>query len=54
MKEKLSILYNTLAQVETKGESTLIMADCFRFLGECINECEEAESITEEAEPVTE
>lgn len=43
MKEKLSRLYNTLTQVETKGESTLIMADCLKFLGVCVNECEEAE-----------
>ena len=43
MNEKLTQLYSTLMQIETKGESTLIMADCFKFLGQCINECEQAE-----------
>lgn len=43
MKEKLSQLYNTLALIETKGTGTLLMADCLKFLGECINECNDSE-----------
>jgi hypothetical protein len=47
MKEKLTQLYNTLCLVETKGNSTLIMADCIKFVEHCINECEEPETATE-------
>lgn len=32
MKTDLMKLYNTLKDVETKGESTKIMADCLRFI----------------------
>lgn len=32
MKEKLVKLYNTLALIETKGESTKIMAQCLQFI----------------------
>ena len=31
MTEKLTKLYNTLLLVETKGESTKILADCLRY-----------------------
>ena len=30
---QLHKIYNTLLTIETKGESTLIMADCIRALG---------------------
>lgn len=30
--EQLSRIYNTLLEVNTKGEDTLIMADCIRAL----------------------
>lgn len=39
MRDKLIQLKNTLGMVETKAESTLIMADCIRFLDTCIKEC---------------
>ena len=42
MKDKLIQLKNTLALVETKGESTVIMADCVRFIDQCIKEYEES------------
>ena len=29
---ELMKLYNTLLTIETKGESTIIMADCLRFI----------------------
>ena len=32
MKTKLMKLYNTLVTIETKGESTKIMADCLRYI----------------------
>lgn len=37
MKEKLIAVFNTLQKVETRGESTLIMADCLRELANIIN-----------------
>lgn len=37
MKEKLIAVFNTLKMVETRGESTLIMADCLRELANIIN-----------------
>lgn len=43
MKKKLMNLRNTLNLVETKGNNTLIMADCLRFLEQCIAECEQVE-----------
>ena len=36
MKEKLTNIFNTLRNVETKGDSTVIMADCLRALVEII------------------
>lgn len=44
MKEKLIAVFNTLKMVETRGESTLMMADCLRELANIIN------SIPEESE----
>lgn len=38
MEKKLRDLYATLLRVETKGESTMVMADCVKFLGQCIPE----------------
>lgn len=32
MEFELMKLYNTLLTIETKGESTIIMADCLRFV----------------------
>lgn len=32
MVNDLSKLYNTLKMIETKGENTVYMADCIRFL----------------------
>ena len=33
---QLSRIYNTLLEIQTKGEDTLIMADCLRALQETI------------------
>lgn len=50
MKEKLLQLYNTLGLIETKGNNTLIMADCLKFLEQCINECNENEDVEQATE----
>ena len=47
MKNKLIQLRNTMGMIETKGESTMIMAECLRFLNECIKECDEVKPATE-------
>jgi len=41
MKDRLISVFNALAQVETKGQSTLIVADCLRELQSIISECKE-------------
>lgn len=41
MEEKLTTLLRTMSMIETKGESTEIMADCRRFLRGLIAECHE-------------
>jgi hypothetical protein len=38
MKEKLTKLYNTLAQIETKGENTKLMAACLNYTQQLIAE----------------
>ena len=40
MVTELNKLYNTLSLVETKGESTKIMADCLRFIEQMIADTE--------------
>lgn len=37
MKDRLIVIFNTLKEVETKGDSTLRMADCLRELANVIN-----------------
>lgn len=44
MPEKLKILYNTLMTIETKGESTKIMAQCLAYTEGLIREAAEAEA----------
>ena len=43
MSEELQKLYNTLLAVETKGDSTLVMADCLKFVNRLILKCKEKE-----------
>ena len=38
MGEKLTILYNTLCQIETKGENTKLMAVCLNYVQQLIAE----------------
>lgn len=37
MKERLLTIFEAMKNVETKGESTVIMADCMRELADIIN-----------------
>ena len=48
MKEKLMSLYAAMIKVETKGESTKVMADCIRFVEQCLKEIEEENTETQE------
>ena len=48
MGENLKKLYNTLLLIETKGESTKIMAECLRFAEGMINESEREKTATKE------
>ena len=36
MKEKLIQLFNTMNEIEVKGKSALLMADCLRFVDKLI------------------
>ena len=47
-KENYTRLQNTLAEVETKGRNTLIIAECLKFCDMCINECDIEEKRKEE------
>ena len=38
MNEALMQIFNALNRIETKGENTLIMADCLRALAEVIKQ----------------
>lgn len=46
MNEKLTKLFNTLCEVETKGKSTIVMSDCLRYLEQLISECGNPEEVT--------
>lgn len=48
MSKKLLMLYNTLLTVETKGNNTLTMADCLRYLERMIQESQEKETVETE------
>lgn len=45
MSEDLIKLYNTLKLVETRGDSTLTMADCLHFLEQLIERSKEKSEI---------
>ena len=46
MSDKLVRLYNTLKTVETKGNSTIVMADCIRYVEQLISEAQNSEAET--------
>ena len=47
MVDNLAKLHNTLLMIETKGESTKIMAECLRFLEQMIVEAKKQVNSTE-------
>ena len=47
LRENYGKLLNTLSNVETKGANTIIIADCMRFLEQCIRNCEQEEAVKE-------
>lgn len=48
MKEKLIKLYNTLMLIETKGESTKLMAQCLNYTLQLTNEVDMIEDNKDE------
>lgn len=46
-KDDLIKLHNTLAMIETKGESTKIMAQCLQFIEQKLNKPEKNAAQTE-------
>lgn len=50
MKDKLMMLLNTLAQIETKGDGTLKMAGCLQHVQQMIAECDMQEKSKEAKE----
>lgn len=40
MKEELTVLFNTLCQIETRGDSTLKMSSCLQHVQQMIAKCE--------------
>ena len=48
MKNKVTMLLNTLADIETKGDSTIKMALCMQHIQQMIAECEIQEKTPEQ------
>ena len=48
MNEKLTVLFNTLVLIETKGDGTLKMAGCLQHVQQMIAECEMQEKTPEQ------
>lgn len=44
MNEKLTRLFNTLCEIETKGRSTVVMGDCLKYLEQLIKECSDTKT----------
>ena len=44
-KEQMTRLYNTMLQIETKGESTKIMADCLRYIEQSIQAADQPKPV---------
>jgi len=40
MQNKLMMIRERLSQISTKGEDTIVMADCLLFINQCIVECQ--------------
>lgn len=53
MEQKLRVLYNTLALIETKGDSTKLMAQCLIYVDNLAkeaqaNDAKQAEKVSED------
>jgi hypothetical protein len=48
MKEKLTRLQNALCTINTKGQDTITMADCLKFISQMMNETEEGKESKDE------
>ena len=48
MKDRLTAIFNLMQRIETKGESTLFMADCIRELANVINSMPEESEVKDE------
>lgn len=46
MKEKLIQLRNAMVLIETRGQSTIIMADCLKYIDQLITECDNPEELS--------
>lgn len=47
--EQLTRIYNTMLEIRTKGEDTLVMADCLRALEQVVSQVIQSSNSTPEA-----
>lgn len=47
--EQLTRIYNTMLEIRTKGEDTLVMADCLRALEQVVSQVIQSSNSTSEA-----
>lgn len=52
MRERLTAIFNTLRQIETKGDSTVLMGDCLVGLSAILQELYEAEKTEEKTREI--
>ena len=52
MRDKLAQIFNALQNVETKGQSTLILADCMRELLNIVQELDKEQKDQEDKDGV--
>lgn len=54
MKEKLAKLYNTMNMIKTKGQNTIIMSGCLKYLERLIKDEQKKEEQQKETKEITE
>lgn len=52
MRDRLAQIFNALMSVETKGDSTLILADCMRELLKIVQEIDKKQKCQEDKDGV--
>ncbi len=52
MRERLTAIFNTLREIETKGNSTVLMRDCLVSLSAILQELYEAEKFEEKTREI--